>query len=174
MLKKTAWHRSWAAEYQKYLSESHDLWAHPQFQFLKSAMPESNFLVSPTQPELCLEELLNNTKNKMAFEYFMVYCLLEGQIGRFAKHLPRLNEYDYQRIPRHFEEAMLVYNQIAGLRGITLPGKEISEQTIRKFEDFNRIRAKYKGNKEAARGELLKYRDTYWFYGLYYYRPEEQ
>ena len=174
MLKKTVWHRSWAAEYQKYLSDSNDCLAHPQFQHLESAMPESNFLVSPTQPELCLEELLNTTKNKMAFEYFMAYCLLEGQIGRFTKHLHRLNDFDYQRIPRHFEEAMLVYNQIAGTRGIALPGKNISEETIRRFEDFNRIRTKYKGDKAAARGELLKHRDTYWFYGLYYYRPGEQ
>ena len=173
MLKKTVWHRSWAAEYQKYLSDSHDLWAHPQVQYLRNAVPESHFLVSPTQPELCLEELLDRTKGKMAFEYFMAYCLLEGQIGRFAKHLHRLNDFDYLEIPRHFEEAILVYNQIAGAKGITLPGKNISEETTRKFEDFNRIRAKYKGNKTAARGELVKYRDTYWFYGLYYYRPKE-
>ena len=109
----------------------------------------------------------------MAFEYFMAYCLLEGQIGRFAKHLHCLNDFDYPEIPRHFEEAMLVYNQIAGAGGITLPGKNISEQTIRKFKNFNRIRSKYKGNTAAARGELIKYRDTYWFYGLYYYRPKE-
>ena len=173
MLKKTVWHRSWAVEYQKYLSDNNDLWAHPQYQYLRNAVPDSQFLVSPTQPELCLEELLNSTKNKMAFEYFMANCLLEGQIGRFAKHLHRLNDFDYPEIPRHFEEAMLVYNQIAGAKGITLPGKSISEQTIRKFEDFNRIRAKFKGNTEAARGELMKYRDTYWFYGLYYYRPKE-
>lgn len=174
MLKKTVWHRSWAAEHQKYLSGSNDFWAHPQIQYLRSAMPESNFLVSPTQPELCLEELLRNTKNKMAFEYFVAYCLLEGQIGRLMKHLRRLNDFDYHRIPRHFEEAMLVYNQLAGGKSIALPGKNISEETIRKFEDFNRIRAKYRENKAAARRELSKYRDTYWFYGLYYYRPKEQ
>ncbi len=173
MLQGTLWHRSWAVEHQKYLSDTTDLGTDPQFQYLRSVMPESDFLVSPTQPELCLEELLKNTTNRMAFEYFMAYCLLEGQVGRFAKHLHQLNDFGYRRIPRHFEEAMLVYNQLTGGRGIALPGKEISEETIRKFEDFNRIRAKYKGNKEAARGELAKYRDTYWFYGLYYYKPKE-
>jgi hypothetical protein len=173
MLQRTLWHRSWAAEYQKYLSDTADLGAHPEFQYLQSVMPKSDFLVSPTQPELCLAELLKNTTNKMAFEYFMAYCLLEGQVGRFVEHLHRLDDFDYRRIPRHFEEAMLVYNQLAGGKGISLPGKEISQDTIRKFEDFNRIRAKYGGNKEAARAELTKYRDTYWFYGLYYYKPRE-
>jgi len=173
MLQRTLWHRSWAAEHHKYLSDTTDFGTHPQFQYLRRAMPESDFLVSPTAPELCLEELAKKTTNKMAFEYFMAYCLLEGQVGRFVEHLHRLNNFDYRRIPRHFEEAMLVYNQLAGGRDIALPGKEISEETIRKFEDFNRIRAKYKGNKEAARTELTKYRDTYWFYGLYYYKPKE-
>ena len=174
MLQRTLWHRGWAAEHQKYLSNTADLGTHPQFQYLRSVMPASDFLVSPTRPELCLEELLKNTKNKMAFEYFMAYCLLEGQVGRFAEHLHRLDDFDYRRIPRHFEEAMLVYNQLVGGSGIVLPGKGISRETIARFEDFNRIRAKYKGNNEAARAELTKYRDTYWFYGLYYYKPKEQ
>ena len=173
MLQKTLWHKAWAIEYQKYLSDSRDFWAYPQFRYLKIAMPESNFLVSPTQPELCLEELLENTKNKMAFEYFMAYCLLEGQIGRFIEHLHRLNYFDYPRIPRHFEEAMLIYNQLTSGKSISLPGKNISEETIRKFNDFNRIRAKHKNSKEAMYKELTKYRDTYWFYGLYYHKPKE-
>jgi hypothetical protein len=109
----------------------------------------------------------------MAFEYFMAYCLLEGQIGRFAKHIQQLNHFDYPKIPRHFEEAMLIYNQLTGGKGVTLQGKEISEQIIRKFDDFNKIKAKYKNDKTAARRELTKYRDTYWFYGLYYYKPDE-
>jgi len=173
MLQKTIWHRKWAMEYQNYLSDSNDFWAKPRFQYLKSTMPETDFLVSPTEPELCLAELLQNTKNKMAFEYFMAYCLLDGQIGRFTKHLHRLNYFDYPKIPRHFEEAILIYNQLTGGKGVTLPGKEISEETIRKFNDFNNIMAKHKKDKKAAYNDLKKYRDTYWFYGLYYYKPEE-
>lgn len=173
MLQTTVWHKNWAVEYQNYLSDSNDFWAKPRFQYLKSTMPETDFLVSPTEPELCLEELLQNTKNKMAFEYFMVYCLLDGQIGRFTKHLHRLNYFDYPKIPRHFEEAILIYNQLTGGKGVTLPGKEISQETIRKFNDFNNIMAKHKKDKKAAYNDLKKYRDTYWFYGLYYYKPEE-
>jgi hypothetical protein len=173
MLQKTIWHRNWAIEYQKYLSDSKDFRAKPRFQYLKNTMPESDFLVSPTEPELCLEELLKNTKNKMAFEYFMAYCLLDGQIGRFTKHLHRLNYFDYPKIPHHFEEAMLIYNQLTGGKGVTLPGKEISEETIRKFDDFNNIMAKHKKDKKAAYSDLKKYRDTYWFYGLYYYKSGE-
>ena len=173
MLHKTMWHKKWAAEHQKYLSGGNVFWEHPKFRYLKSVMPESDFLVSPAEPELCLEELLKNTKNKMAFEYFMAYCLLEGQIGRYARHLQQLSYFNYPKIPRHFEEAMLIYNQLTGGKGIALQGKDISEQTIRKFDDFNNIMSKHKKDKKAARSELTKYRDTYWFYGLYYFKPDE-
>jgi len=171
MLQKTIWHKNWAKQFHSYLSDSNDFWAHSQIRYLKNAVPQSDFLVSPTQPELCLERLLENTKNKMAFEYYMAYCLLEGQVGRFIKHLHRLNYFDYPKIPRHFEEAILIYNQLTDGKGISLPVKDISEETIRKFNDFNRIMTKYNKNKQEARRELNKYRDTYWFYGLYYYKP---
>jgi hypothetical protein len=169
MLKKTVWHKSWAIEYEKFLNDSNDFWARPEFRYLKGNMPESDFLISPSEPELCLQELLKNTKNRMAFEYFMAYCLLEGKIGLFAKNLYRLENFNYRRIPRHFEEALLIYNQITKGKGIKLTG--ISQETIQKFNDFNSTLAKYGRNKTAARQELEKYRDTYWFYGQYYYKP---
>jgi hypothetical protein len=174
MLQKTLWHKTWAIKYQKFLSENNDLCDSIQFQYLKSAMPESDFLVSPTEPERCLEELLKNSeKNKMAFEYFMAYCLLEGEIGRFMKHLHLLNDFDYPKIPRHFEEAMLIYTQLTG-RKATVSGRKISEETLRKFNNFNQIlTTKHKKNKDAAYKDLLRYRDTYWFYGLYYYQSKE-
>jgi hypothetical protein len=173
MLRKTLWHQAWAVKYQECLAHKGDVWTHPEFQYLQGAMPASNFLVSPTKPELCLDELINNPKNKMAFEYFMAHCLLEGEIGRFINHLHRMSNFDYPRIPRHFEEAMLIYNQITGSEGISLAGRSISQETIRKFQDFNRIRAEHHNNKEAAYEDLKKYRDTYWFYGLYYHQPGE-
>jgi hypothetical protein len=173
MLHKTMWHRKWAVEHQRYLSDDKDFWSQPKYQYLKSVMPESDFLVSPAEPKLCLEELLKNTNNKMAFEYFMTCCLLEGRVGHFIKNLQLMNSFNYPKIPRHFEEAMLIYNQLTGGKGIVLQGKRISEQTIRKFNDFNKIKAKYKNDKTAARNELIKYRDTYWYYGLYYYKPDE-
>jgi hypothetical protein len=173
MLHKTMWHRNWAEEYQKYLSDGNDFWSQPKFQYLKSVMPESDFLVSPAEPKLCLEELVKNTNNRMAFEYFMACCLLDGRIGHFIKNLQLMNSFNYPKIPRHFEEAMLIYNQLTDGKGISLQGKTISEQTIRKFDDFNKIMAKYKKDKKAARSELTKYRDTYWYYALYYYKPDE-
>lgn len=171
MLQKTLWHRSWAIEHQSYLSDRKEFWANPQYKYIKNIMPKSDFLVSPSEPQLSLEELLNDTNNKMAFEYFMAYCLLDGKISQFMKRINQLNDFDYQKIPRHFEEAILIYNELSGGKGFVPTGKEISKETILMYADFNKIKQKYKGNKLAARLELEKYRDTYWFYGYYYYEP---
>ena len=172
-LRKTLWHRAWAANYEQVLSDSNDLRACPELAEIRGRMPVSDFLVSPTEPERCLEELSKNTRNRMAFEYFMACCLLEGDLSRFVANLHRLSDFDYPRIPRHFEEALLVYLQLTGRREIPLQGKDISQETVRRFNDFNQIFARYKRNKDAAYNELVKYRDTYWFYGLYYYQPKE-
>ena len=113
--------------------------------------------------------------NKMAYEYFMAYCLLQGQIGRFSKYLYRLDEFNYTRIPRHFEEAALICTQVTGRQDILPTGTKLSEETVRKFLDFNRILKKYDMNRQKAYPELeKKYKDTYWFYSWYYYHPEEQ
>jgi hypothetical protein len=175
MLQKTMWHRSWAKVYQNYLADGKNPTLVAQFAFLKSPMPKTDFLISSNAPERCLEEMLKNSrKNRMAFEYFMAYCLLDGKISQLVKYLYLLNDFGYPRIPRHCEEAILIFIQLTGIRDIVLPGKKISRETIEKFNDFNKIMAKYNKNKEAAYQELAqKYKDTYWFYAFYYYHPEE-
>lgn len=174
MLQKTMWHRAWAADYQEFLSDNSDLLASPQFRYLKSAMPETDFLVSPIEPERCLEELLKITGNKMAFEYYMAYCLLEGKIGYLMKHLYQLNYFYYPKIPRHIEEAILVYLSLVGRKDNVFPGLKVSEATTRKFADFNQILEKYGKNAKQARKDLEKrHKDTYWYYALYYYKAKE-
>lgn len=172
-LRKTLWHRTWAGKYQKVLADTADLTTFPQFKYLKNALPENDFLVSSMEPKLCLEEMLQTHGNKMAFEYYMAQCLLEGDIGHFIEQIYRLNEFNYSRIPRHFEEAILIYIQLTGKRSIGVKGLNISDTTIRQFIDFNQILTKYDKNAERAYKELeQKYRHTYWFYALYQYKPK--
>jgi hypothetical protein len=173
LLKKTLWYRGWARTYDPYLSPDRDISGCPELGETKDHLPGSDFLVSPTEPERCLEELAKNTRNKMAFEYFMSYCLLKGDLSRFIAELHRLNDLEYTRIPRHFEEAILVYMQLTGKRDVLPSGKVLSQETIREFNEFNQIVTKHKRDKKAAYGELVRYKDTYWFYGMYYYQAKE-
>lgn len=172
MLRRTVWHRAWADDGLKLLAEDDDVSACPRFRDVEACMPTSDFLVSPVEPERCLEPMQENRRNKMAFEYYMAYCLLKGDLTAFVAHLGRLSDFGYARIPRHFEEAILIYMQMTKRRDIPVPGMTISPETIRRFNDFYRIFTKHNRNKEAALAELRQYADTYWFYGVYYFHPE--
>lgn len=167
-LKKTVWHRTWAQEYQKVLADTTSPYSLPPFQYLKNAVPETDFLVSTYEPKLCLQEMLNTPGNRMAFEYFMANCLLEGNISQFIQQVHRLNDFGYQRIPRHFEEAILIYIQLTGNKNVGLRGLNISDDTIREFIAFNQTLDKFDKKADRAYRQLEeKYWDTYWFYALY-------
>jgi hypothetical protein len=165
-LRKTVWHRAVAKRYQKVLADTTLMYSLPEFDYTKNAV-QADFLVSTYQPKLCLQELHNMPDNRMVFEYFMANCLLEGNISQFIQQVHRLNDFGYERIPRHFEEAILIYIQLTGRKNVGLRGLNIADDTIREFIDFNQILENNNKNADAARLQLEKYWDTYWFYALY-------
>ena len=54
--------------------------------------------------------LLENSKNRMAFEYLMSVYLLEKKCDKIVENLYHLKDYQYYEIPRLYEEAVLVYD----------------------------------------------------------------
>lgn len=172
-LRKTLWYDRTAGAGGRHALLGQDPSTCPDAAEVRASMPASDFLCSPSEPERALEELAKNTRNRMAFEYLMAYCLLEGDLSRFVSHLTGLKDLGYTRIPRHFEEALLIYLQVTGQRDIALPaGLAISQQTRDRFADFDHILSSHRGDRQAAQAELTaKHKDTYWFYAQYYYKP---
>lgn len=172
-LNKTFWFKSWSQKYKK-IDEKSDIIMDEQLTHLKNMQVEDDFIVSTDEPQACLDELLKNNQNQMAFEYSMILCLLEGKVGRFIKNLYRFKNFGYSRIPRHFEEAILLYILNTGRRDINLPGYQISQETALKFRDFSQILDKHNNDKNAAHFELKqKYSNTYWYYVMYIYKSKE-
>jgi hypothetical protein len=133
-------------------------------------MPQTDFIEPTSKMELCLTNMLEYPDNRMVFEYYMAKCLMEYDLIGFMAALPRLTGLGYNRIPRHFEEAICICLQLVKEPQSIIPsGLKVSEETKRRFNDFNRILAKYNMNRIAARRELLPYRNTFWFYAQYYY-----
>ncbi len=174
MLDRTLWFRGWARAHRKFLADPNALAADPRLGRIQRDMPRSDFLLAPNDPNMSLRDMAQNPANKMAFEYYMTECLLDGDLSEFVKRLPQLNRLGYQRIPRHFEEAILVYLQLTGGRDKTVAALPLAEQTRKRFDDFTRILARHNGDKNTASQELLPFRDTYWFYAQYYFHPKGQ
>ena len=85
----------------------------------------------------------------------------------FVRDLDRLDDFGYSQIPRHYEEAILLYTAVTKKK-IDLHGRTISQQSRQSFATFFRILDSYGEDKQAAFNELVKdYGDSFLLYYLY-------
>jgi hypothetical protein len=109
--------------------------------------------------------LRHNRHNRMAFEYLMASYLLTKQLERVVELLPRLADFGYAQIPRHYEEALLVYADAKGLDASGIVGRDISERTRRRFERFKRILEQSWYDRSVAFNVLQReFADSYFLY----------
>jgi len=67
--------------------------------------------------QLCLDLLERNPHNRMALEYLMTICLLSGELRLFVDYLDRFGAAIDGPLPRHWAEAVTMYNEMS------LPGE---------------------------------------------------
>ncbi|MDH4240443.1 MAG: DUF6057 family protein [Phycisphaerae bacterium] len=171
VLGKTLFDADWADKYLKRLQDDPNLTTDDEIRHLRSLMLEKDYGFSALDIEEILSQLLEeNRQNRMAFEYMMAWYMLRGQLDKFVQNLERLDDFDYTRIPRIYEEAMLVYVNRTR-KALDLRGRQFSRETKDRFRDFSQTYEKeYRRNKQAAIKELAKdYGDSYLFYYVYVY-----
>jgi hypothetical protein len=172
VLDKTLFFQKWAREFRKIMHnpalETND----PGLIRDRSMLVKTDFLISSGHPPKELDILLmENPKNKMAFEYRVAHELLTCLLGGLPKHLQMLNNFGYTQIPRHLEEALLIFGVMSKKREMPPIFRYIRQETFQRFKDFNQVLAKYNGDRAAAKNELgQKFADTYWYY-MFYYNP---
>ncbi len=68
--------------------------------------------------ETMIGQLLErNPRNRMAFKYLIAHYLLTRQLDKMAANLHRFNDFDNAHLPRHCEEALVIYLVATGSRG---------------------------------------------------------
>jgi len=167
-LSKTLFHADWANEYIKKLESDPTLQRDKEVQRLRSVMLTKNYDFSAGKIDRVLLDLLEtNSQNQMAFEYLMTCYLLAGQLDDFILNLYRLKNFDYPRIPRLYEEAILLY-KYKTQKSINLHGFQISRKSVQRYANFAQTVDFYRGNLRAAYNVLAKnYGDSYMFYYVY-------
>jgi hypothetical protein len=116
---------------------------------------------------LLLDLLDKDRQNRAAFEYLMAYYLLTKQLDKFTQNVGRLNDFDYPRIPRHYEEAILIAQNLTD-RKLDLKGRAVSRESQQRFNDCLEILRRHHGDKQPAFDDLVReQRDSYVFYYLY-------
>ena len=157
----------WAEQYIAKLESDPELRGDNEIQRLRSLIPkeeDGRFLATP---EMRLRaQIENGGKNRMAFEYLLALYMLRGEIWNVAEVAGRVEEYDYDKIPVAFEEAILLNNKY-NKKKISLKKLEVRAETQRRFDEFIAATIRYR-TKIAAQGELAnRFKNTYMYYYFY-------
>jgi hypothetical protein len=107
--------------------------------------------------------LASNPTNRMAFEYLMADCLLGLDLKNAAENLRFLENFHYFVIPRPYEEALLLFQQVGRVQ-VDLKGRKIRPETIERFRQFLEAARQYRGGTEEHAAMATGFGDTYWFY----------
>jgi hypothetical protein len=166
-LSKTLFDSDWAGSYLEKIETDPNLSTDKEVQHLRSIMPEIDRIYQPLSDSMFLDLLDKNKGNRMAFEYLAAYYLLTNQLDKFTGIMGRLNDFNYIRIPRVYEEAILLY-RFSGKK-VELGGRVISRESQERFNRFYTIYfVQYGKDKKAAFGKLASdYGDSFLFYSLY-------
>lgn len=97
--------------------------------------------------------------NRMAFEYYMCYLLLNNNLAVFAENLHRMSAFNYPIFPPAFEEALLLYKLDVGEEAFAKAGFAVSQTTETKYKRYTQL-LQQKRTKELQR----EFGKTYWFY----------
>ncbi|MBA7647475.1 hypothetical protein ES703_55247 [subsurface metagenome] len=116
-----------------------------------------------------LQKLLqHNGKNKMAYEYLMADHLLNEWLDGFVMHFQYLDNFGYADIPRHYQEAILVYAAMTK-KHVNLGNHKIAHEIQQRFDNFRYLADANKNEPMTKLKVLLKdYSDTYYYYYLFY------
>jgi len=165
ILNETLFYKKWA---QHYL----DLIKYPEHLILdKEIMEKRHFelhtdmFADKAGNDIGLFQLVkDHPDNKMAFEYYMAWLLLNKDLNAFAANVYRIRDLGYRYIPVHYEEAMLAYMSHAK-KDIVPVGYEISRATIDRLSGYLKTYNSAGGNRNLAARSLFKlYGGTFWFY----------
>ncbi|MGD0037087.1 MAG: DUF6057 family protein [Bacteroidota bacterium] len=137
--------------------------------YVRSCMLIEDVISSNRISSLELEQLLKrNPKNKIAFEYLIAYYLLNANINGIWNHLPDFRALNYEKIPRHVQEALIVSAAMTPNFDLNKLKEWIDPITFEHFVAFRKILIKHKENRSSARQELQAwFGDTYWYYMMF-------
>jgi hypothetical protein len=168
-LSKTILYREWASQHRQFISQPQRVEENEQLSYLKSLQVDEDFIINSAFPEHDMQAILAlNIDNNMAFEYMMATHMLTFRLGILMTALQTTEHLHALFLPRHYQEAIIVYLYNTQQQNSELVEKWLNPQTITAFNDFMQTIERHGGDAAAARDELReKYGRTYWYYSLF-------
>jgi hypothetical protein len=171
-------HRNAAREMLGRLGADPSMSGNPRVSGIRGNMAERDFVELDTGVEEFLLALLEkNPRNRIAFELLMAHYLSIGRPDGVVAALPRLKDFAYARVPRHYQEAAAVQSRSMGTPP-AVPGYQLDGAVVDRANQFANIAA-LAGNQRGAMQTALAagFGDSYFFYlafGVSGLRHDEQ
>jgi len=168
-LQRSLLHGRWARDCRRQLDADPTLSHVPVVASRRELMVTRDSLGDVADLERMLLGLLErNPRNRMAVEYLMAHYLLTRQLDKLAANLHRLDEFDLPRLPRHCEEALVIYLATTRSQSPELGGREIRPETWRRFDEFVHTERRFREDVSAAFAALYPdFGDSYFFYYVF-------
>jgi hypothetical protein len=144
----------------------------PRIAALRAYRDTVDYYLFTVSYDAMLKNLLqSNPGNKAAYDYLMSYCLLTGLLDGVAVLSPAAPAFGYSVLPRHWDEALCVY------QAATLPPSSepvfsgVRRETVDRFNEFARAYSSLSDDPAAAAKLASAFGDSYFFFSIFKYSP---
>lgn len=158
--------KRFVSKYMRYISDTTLIAFNSELMEKRSYIPVEKELNRNIEGRF-IELLEANEDNKRAYEYLMLYYLLDAQLEKFITLYKNASQY-FDKIPDVYEEALLMYTV---RNEQPLPANiKISTETQNRFNNFMKELERYKGKTRLARNTLYaEYGNTYLYFLKFVY-----
>jgi hypothetical protein len=165
ILKKSLFYRNWAISHEKFAGDSVAVKSDPVFGRKMSILPGKDFFVFLESPEGNLPRLVNqNPENREAFEYLMAWLLLNKDVEMLVGNISLMKNMGYTSIPRHIEEAILIYYNSQGSMP-DMGGLELSKETRLRFDQYFSAFMTERQRPATLEAKMREqFGNTFWYY----------
>lgn len=141
--------------------------ADPLIQSWRRAKPTTDQAGTGISLAMLQTSLRDTPEHRLAFEYLMAGYLLEHRRAELLNYLPLLRPLGYERLPRHYAEALLVHS-LETRTPLDPQGWTIEPDVREEFREIRAVAAGAQGDHQAVFDTLApKYGRTYMFYSMF-------
>ena len=165
ILEKTLFYRKWARKYEKMAEDTSLIRSDNELGNKLRILPRDNFFIYLESPENNLPSLVDgNPENRRAFEYMMSWLMLTKDVEILVDNIRLMKNMGYTRIPRHIEEAILIYYNSTG-KYPDMGGLTISNETRLRFGQYFTAFVAARQNPSLLKQKMqADFSNTFWYY----------